>query len=210
MLPVGCSVAGSARVSNLLGANNPTAALIASNVSIISAAFLSFCMGSILWFVPHPFFPSLFDPDKRVISETVRTIPFLCAYVFADGIQVALNGVIKGCGKQPVIMPIVIVAYWVIGLPIAYHFSFGIYDGTTICEDHILCGITGLTAGLTVGTYTHLILLFILVVCTTDWVYEATLAQKRLDVDGNEKDRSIDAFGLVMIDKTDYGYDSIE
>ena len=149
MLPVGASIAAATRVSNLLGASKPFEALIASRVSILSATFLSICVGSTLYFVrPHTYFPSFFDADERVASEAARTIPFLSLYVIADGIQVALNGVVKGCGRQPLIMPIVIVSYWFIGLPLAYHFTFIVNEGTTVCdEDQHFCGIAGLVAG---------------------------------------------------------------
>ena len=46
--------------------------------------------------LPSHFFPSFFHPEDSVIEQTSRTIPLLAAYVFADGIQVALNGIIKG------------------------------------------------------------------------------------------------------------------
>ena len=209
MLPVGCSVAGSARVSNLLGAKHPIGANIASNVSIISAAILSVCMGLTLWFVPHNYFPSLFDPDERVISETSLTVPFLSMYVIADGVQVALNGVIKGCGRQPIIMPIVVFAYWFVGLPLAYHFAFVLNKGTTLCEDRYLCGIAGLTAGMTVGTFTHCFLLCIVVLFNTDWALEEQRAQKRLHIDCCIEDESYEEMCILDIDNEKVRYESI-
>jgi Na+-driven multidrug efflux pump len=57
-------------------------------------------MGSIFYFMPHTVFPSIFSPDDEVILEASCTIPFLAIYVFADGIQVALNGIIRVVGNS--------------------------------------------------------------------------------------------------------------
>jgi len=96
MFPVGCAVAGSTRIGNLLGAGDANGAKVAAKVSVLSAAWVSLALGCILYFTPHSFFPSLFQAEEAVVQETGRTIPLLATYVFADGIQVALNGIIKG------------------------------------------------------------------------------------------------------------------
>lgn len=145
MFPVASAVAGSARVGNLLGSGNLLGADIAAKVSVASAMALSGTIGCVLYFTPHTFFPSLFAPEDAVVEETSRTIPLLAAYVFADGVQVALNGIIKGCGRQCITMPIVLVAYWVVGLPIAYYFAFVSHQGL-MC-DELFCGVVGLVTG---------------------------------------------------------------
>jgi putative MATE family efflux protein len=96
MFPVAAAVAGSARVGSFLGSNEPERAKMAAKVSVLSATMVSAVIGGILYFVPHDVFPSLFTPDMAVVEETSRTIPLLATYVFADGIQCALNGIIKG------------------------------------------------------------------------------------------------------------------
>jgi putative MATE family efflux protein len=96
MFPVAAAVAGSARVGSFLGSNEPERAQMAAKVSVLSATMVSCVIGCILYIVPHDVFPSLFTPDEAVVEETSRTIPLLAIYVFADGIQCALNGIIKG------------------------------------------------------------------------------------------------------------------
>ena len=58
-----------------------------------------------------------------------------------------MNGIIKGCGRQCVIMPIVFVAYWVVGVPLAYYLAFIRNDGEMICDDRWFCGDVGLVTG---------------------------------------------------------------
>jgi Na+-driven multidrug efflux pump len=98
--------------------------------------------------MPHTFLPSLFAPDEEdLILETSRTIPLLATYVFADGVQTALNGVIRGCGRQIIIVPIVVVSYWVIAVPLAYYLAFIVHGGEMECDEGYFCGDVGLVGG---------------------------------------------------------------
>jgi MATE family multidrug resistance protein len=181
MLPQGLSVAGATRVGNLLGAGRPTGAAWAAKVSVLLACISSGLVGCILFLTPHGYFPSLFAPDEAdLILQASRLIPLLSLYVFADGIQSALNGIIKGCGRQVVTMPIVVFAYWIVGLPLAYYLAFVHHEGVMLCEDSYFCGTVGLVAGLTVGTWVHMFLLGAVVVGTTNWEAEAKKAKERV------------------------------
>eukprot|EP00550_Attheya_septentrionalis_P005229 CAMPEP_0198286538 /NCGR_PEP_ID=MMETSP1449-20131203/5605_1 /TAXON_ID=420275 /ORGANISM="Attheya septentrionalis, Strain CCMP2084" /LENGTH=573 /DNA_ID=CAMNT_0043984315 /DNA_START=158 /DNA_END=1879 /DNA_ORIENTATION=+ len=186
MFPVGCSVAGSTRVSNFLGSGDTKGADLAAKVSVTCAFLLSTLMGCILIFTPHSFFPSFFTPDENVISEASRLLPLLALYVVGDGIQISLNAIIKACGKQYVMMPIVVVAYWVVGVPLGYYITFIRHDGY-MCEDSYFCGVTGLVMGLTTGTYVHMLLLAIVVVCSTNWEVESRKAKERLALEKHTK-----------------------
>jgi Na+-driven multidrug efflux pump len=127
----------------------------------------------------HSVFPSIFLPDDEVILEASCTIPFLAIYVFADGIQVALNGIIKCCGQQCIAMPVVEIAYWVIGVPLAHYNAFVLHNGEKFCKGY-LCGIPGLVFGMTTGTWVHMLLLLCIVICTTNWSVQALRAKECL------------------------------
>lgn len=174
MFPIAFSVSGATRVSTWLGAGQASAAARASWVSVLCAASVSAVMGLILYRTPHTFFPSLFAPSEvDLYNQAGQLMPLLALYVFADGIQSALNGTMRGCGKQALVMPVVVVAYWLVGLPLAYHWAFNEECST-------LCGDVGLVSGMTTGTWTHMILLAILVWCGTDWPAEARKAHARI------------------------------
>ena len=181
MGPVACSVAGATRVGNLLGAGKSEEAAYASGVCVLCAALVGALMASTLFFTPHWFFPSLFAPSEDdLIEETSHTITLLSVYVFADSIQAAFSGTIKGCGRQAVTMPIVVIAYWIVGLPLAYYFAF-IKNAGDMCDDNFFCGDVGLVAGMTVGTWVHMLLLGVVVLFSTNWEVEAKRAEDRLD-----------------------------
>lgn len=181
MLPKSFSIAGTTRVSNLLGAGKATGAEFAAKVSVGFIACMGITIGIILILVPHTFLPSLLVYGANsVIMETSRTIPLLAVYVFADGIQVALSGVISGCGRQIVTVPIVVFAYWVLGLPLAYYIAFILHGREMTCDDSYFCGDVGLVAGMTAGTWSHMILLAIVVGRSIEWDNEAKKAKARV------------------------------
>eukprot|EP01083_Nonionella_stella_P253786 872995_1 len=184
MFPMGYSVSCSTRVSMYLGMNDPRNAQIASRVGTILSGLISALGSCFLFFAPHTFLPSLFTSDENVVSLASQLIPLLAMYTFADGIQNALNGIMKGCGRQKLVMPVVVFAYWAVGLPIAYYNSFVRYEGTTECESGMHpCGAVGLVIGMTSGTWVHFLLLALLVRFAINWDDEAESAQLRVSAE---------------------------
>eukprot|EP00980_Cylindrotheca_fusiformis_P022238 scaffold9153_cov121-Cylindrotheca_fusiformis.AAC.2 len=79
-------------------------------------------------------------------------------------------------------MPIVVLAYWVVAVPLAYTIAFVINDKAMVCEESFFCGDVGLVAGMTTGTWVHMTLLAIVVWITTDWEGEARKAKERVAI----------------------------
>jgi Na+-driven multidrug efflux pump len=79
------------------------------------------------------------------------------------------------------------VAYWIVGVPLAYFYAF-IRHGGIMCDDNMHCGVTGLVSGMTIGTWTHMLLLAAVVVFTTDWTTEAAKAKERMEADDDTND----------------------
>ena len=53
----------------------------------------------------------------------------LIVYVVFDGVQSALTGVLKGLGKQRIGGPVVVLAYYGVGLPLSYYLGFTLHQG---------------------------------------------------------------------------------
>ena len=100
MFSVGFSVAASSLVGKTLGQNLPSASKYNARVSTIAACVVSALLGTTMYVSDHEILPGLFTKYVDVIRETARTLPLLSLYVFADGVQVTLSGVLKGCGMQ--------------------------------------------------------------------------------------------------------------
>jgi multidrug resistance protein, MATE family len=183
MFPMAFAISGTARVGSLLGEGLDSAASWAGQVSVGGAAAISCIMGLLLFLIPHDFLPRLFAPKEAgVIHEAARTIPLLALYVIADGIQVALNGIVKGCGRQCVTVPIVIISYWIIGVPLAYYLAFMVNNGVSSCDEAkwSFCGNVGLVMAMTTGTWVHMLFLGVTVFGTTDWKLETRKAKERV------------------------------
>lgn len=182
-LPLGVSIGGNARIGNQLGSGDSYGARFSARVCVALAAVLSSVTGSILYFTPHSYFPSFFTSDADLIEMSSLTIPLLSIYVVGDGVQIALNAIIKGCGRQIVTVPIVIFSYWVVGLPLAWFLAFAKSGGTTECNGQSFCGVTGLVGGMTVGTWCHCCLLAGYCLRMIDWYEEAKMAKDRLNLE---------------------------
>lgn len=180
MFPVAFSISGSARVGSLLGAGDANQAEFSGKVCVLCAGTISGALGCLLYFLPHTWIPSLFAPSEHdLIAEAASTVPLLALYVWADGVQTSLNGIIKGCGKQAITMPIVVFAYWICAVPLGYYLAFVRYDGT-MCDDSFFCGVVALVTGATTGTVVHMILLAVVVFWFTEWDVEVKKAQERV------------------------------
>lgn len=188
MLPMGLSIGGSARIGTLLGSGDVNGARVSAAVCVTGAGIVGVVLGYILYLTPHTVFPSFFSTDDNLVQMTSRIMPLLSLYVIGDGCQAALNGVVKGCGRQCVLVPVVIIAYWCIAIPIAWYFTFVGSGGTTDCHERLLCGVVGLVAGLTIGTWVHFILLAAYCACMIDWRLEAKLAEERLSLEATIHD----------------------
>lgn len=91
----------------------------------------------------------LYGAPKEVGGLVDTMLPYVAAFLFADCMQMSLTGVIVGAGKQTVTGPVLVVAYWIIGLPLgalaAFHPPWG---GPRL-------GLLGLWLGMTVAVYIH-------------------------------------------------------
>lgn len=98
-------------------------------------------------------------------------------YIFADGIQAACTGILKGSGKQTVAYLATLVSYFGVGLPLSIIFAF-----------RFNWDILGLCLGLMAGCYCYLLTTAALVACI-DWNTEVKRARDRRL--GQQRDSSI-------------------
>mmetsp|Transcript_50334 Transcript_50334/g.68458 ORF Transcript_50334/g.68458 Transcript_50334/m.68458 type:complete len:511 (-) Transcript_50334:83-1615(-) len=87
----------------------------------------------------------LYAAPAAVAKIVVDLLPCVAAFLFADGMQMCLSGTITGAGKQGVTMPILVVSYWVLGLPLGALFALRWPE----------LGLLGLWIGMTLAVYVH-------------------------------------------------------
>lgn len=167
MPPLSVGIAANTRVSNELGAGRPARAKHAACVSCLMGlacvAILSMAVvvGRRAW-------AQLFTTDAEVIEHVMPVLSIAALYVLADGLAASVAGSLKGCGRHALLAPVILVAYYVVGLPVS-----------CILAWPAEYGYLGLAWGSTVGTYLHCIS-FATLLATTSWPLMARRARERV------------------------------
>ena len=123
MLPLGASVACATRVGTALGAGNAVAARRSASVGVVLA--LGYGLGAaLLLFLLRNRIALIFTSNPAVISKLSELLPVLMVYVVCDAGMVACSGTLQGCGRQRHGMVVVIVSYYMVGLPVGATLAF--------------------------------------------------------------------------------------
>lgn len=160
MAPAGFNSAAATIVGNALGAGKAdiaySSSIIAPGLTVMTSLLISACL--------LPFKQNLgriFTTDKEVIKLVGTLVPVIVVYIISDGFQTALTGVIKGMGRQGIASPIVLVSYYIIGIPLSAYLAWGRgWD------------VFGLCIGTLAGTIMHMLCFITFVYGYTDWDYE--------------------------------------
>ena len=123
MCALGISAAGAIRVGNAVGRDDVKEIRRAGFSAIILGQILMGSFG-IIFIVFRNFLPTLYISDPNVISTASVLLIIAAIFQIADGTQAVGIGILRGLTdvKGPTL--ITFIAYWVIGLPIAYLLGF--------------------------------------------------------------------------------------
>lgn len=169
-IPFGLGVAESARLGNLLGAEDARAARRSAH----AAAVLSVLFGAVILTVlmaARESVGALFNDDPRVVRLVAHVIPYVALFQIADGLNGSCGGALRGMGRQWVGALVNCVSYYGGALPGGIYLAFN--------------GGWGL-AGLWMGQLVALSLVGILewvIVGVSSWEGEVKRAVGRLDHD---------------------------
>ncbi|WVZ61489.1 hypothetical protein U9M48_011351 [Paspalum notatum var. saurae] len=152
MITYGFAAVISTRVSNELGAaRNIAKAKKALTVSLALSLMLGVAFLLLLG-VGHDLWVRLFSSSQAVASAFAAMTPLLIGSVVLDSTQGVLSGVARGCGWQHLAAWTNLVAFYIIGLPLAILFGFtlgfqtkGLWMGQIcgfLCQNCVLLFIT--------------------------------------------------------------------
>ena len=147
MVPLGLSVAAATRVGKMIGTGgdwkNAVWQAVLTMLAVEVFLILMLVVGANWW-------PSIYTTDP-VLLEVVVPLVYLCAcFQVFDGSQVVGLGILRGMGDVRVPLIFHLVAYWMIGIPLALFLAFkmelgvqGIWVGlaTALAIVSILCGV---------------------------------------------------------------------
>lgn len=105
-------------------------------------------------------FVDFFTTDEPVKKLAKESLTFLSMFCFFDAVQGVIGGILRGTGKQMIGAVANIIAFYVIGLPLAYYFCF-----------KTSYGINGLMLGLAGGVIFQDIVSLFLITCCESFVF---------------------------------------
>jgi len=147
MIPFGLSVAISARVGNSIGKKRPGEARFRGFIGVGVSCCIMACTALLMFLFPEAII-SIYTDDTSVTELAVQLLFMAAIFQLSDGLQVSGFGALRGIKDTKVPMYVNLVAYWILGIPIAYTMGF-IYDFGAP-------GLwMGLIAGLTVAGILH-------------------------------------------------------
>ena len=146
MFPLGLSVAAATRVGKMIGTGGDWKNAIWQ--SVLTMLLVEGCL-IVLLVVGADWWPRIYTDDPALM-EIVVPLVYLCAcFQVFDGSQVVGLGILRGMGDVRVPLIFHLVAYWLIGMPLALFLAFtmgygvpGIWMGlsTALAVISILCG----------------------------------------------------------------------
>lgn len=119
MVPLGISQGAVTRVGNLLGEHEYKLAKHAAWTAIFFGGIIMAISATI--FVVFRFvLPDFYTENTEVVVIAATILPIAAAFQIVDGIQVVCAGVLRGMGRPLPSAIANLVAFWIIGLPLAY------------------------------------------------------------------------------------------
>lgn len=167
VFPLAVSIAGSIRVGNCLGSNDPEKAKFAAWTNVgIGTCFM--VINGIIFASARGSLGSIFTSSSAVVRAVAKVAPIAAAFQVVDGLQGTAAGALRGCGRQKYVLWTNLLGFWVMGLPIGAALAFA--------GDMGVYGVWwGLVAGLSVAAAVSIMLL-----TRINWHIEASLARQRL------------------------------
>ncbi|KAF8700315.1 hypothetical protein HU200_034247 [Digitaria exilis] len=141
MITFGFSAAVSTRVSNEIGAGNVDRAKNAVSVTLKLSVFLAVSFVLLLAF-GHGLWARLFSGSPAIASGFAAITPLMAVSIVLDGAQGVLSGVARGCGWQHLAAATNLVAFYLVGMPLAVLFAFGLDLRARGLWAGLICGLT--------------------------------------------------------------------
>lgn len=152
MAATGLSVAGSIRVGNAAGEENPAQIFRAGTSSfVLGLAFMSLCC--IVFISLNYMLVQFYIDDQEVIKIAAALMIIAGFFQISDGIQVVALGLLRGIGDVNIPTVITLVSYWVIALPVGYLLCFETSWGVEGMWIGLLLGLTVSAVFLTLRFY---------------------------------------------------------
>ena len=123
MIPLGLASAITIRVGNAIGRGDPAAARYVGLIGIVIVLMTQTISAGAMLLVPEAIV-RIYTSDPEVISVAVSLLFLAAIFQYADGIQVAAAGALRGLKDTRVPMIYTVIAYWMVGMTLGYWLTF--------------------------------------------------------------------------------------
>ncbi len=128
MVPVGIAAAAAVRVGQEVGRGSPDGARRSAGASLFLGGGFMLITAALFLTIPA-FFGGIYTEDPAVLATVVLLLPIAGLFQVFDGVQAVAAGVLRGVGDTRGPMWINILGFWVLGIPLALLFGFGLGGG---------------------------------------------------------------------------------
>ncbi|MNF35664.1 Multidrug resistance protein NorM [compost metagenome] len=148
MMASGIASAATIKVGNNFGSQNyfriQKFATVSYHLVIIFMSFFA-----VIFMLFNQYLPYIITNDPVVISLAAQLLIIAAVFQLFDGTQVVGLGTLRGMGDVTIPTVITFIAYWIVGLPVAYFLGI-----------KLNIGVEGIWYGLTLGLVTSSVLLY--------------------------------------------------
>ena len=168
--PFAIGIAASILTGQLIGEGNAVGARRSFHVSVSLAAAVQLILTIVLWSLARTI-ADLFSSDEEVADLVAKLLPVSCIFMMADAVQAVVGGVLRGLGRQKLVLGLNILGFWCLAVPCGAILTF---------TKAINLGVFGLWWGFIVGLYASATIGLICIRFFIDWEGEAEKATSRL------------------------------
>jgi MATE family multidrug resistance protein len=167
MIALGIGIATTSLIGNALGADRMSLAKRILNLSLKCIVSLELLLG-VLIATCGQYFIQIFTTDEEVLSVARSAMYCLAGLTMIDGVQCIAGSAMKGAGKQFIGAIGNLVAFYAIGLPLAWMFCF-----------KMKLSVAGLLLGMCGGVSIQLVISFILIYFYQNYLFTRMVDTKK-------------------------------
>lgn len=123
MIPLGVGMATTVRVGHAAGAGNRAEAAWRGRVGMCMGMLNAASNAAIMLLLPLSI-AHFYSEDQQIAGLAAQFLLLAAAFQLFDGLQVTANGALRGVKDTRMPLAITLVAYWLVGLPVACALAF--------------------------------------------------------------------------------------
>ncbi len=123
MIPLSLASAIGVKVGHAYGLKDEKGVYHYIKASILITSVYILCSSTVFFFMPN-FLMRFMTQDPLVIELGVKLLLIVAFFQLADGFQVTLSGILRGLDDTKTSFHMVLIGYWIIGLPVGYYLTF--------------------------------------------------------------------------------------